>query len=808
MPALNHSVRRALLRTTVAAGCLVLVGAATAAAQPDAALAPSPEAIVKTLFRERLISSFFAPQIREIALHYARRTTFAGNVRINDSPDRRALNVYVFHYRDSLPRFLRNTCNSFPADRLVVCDHRFLDSMPATPPIALESTDRLPAPALMYWALGHEIGHIVLQHDRSAFLAFGAAPGRAPSTPAAGADRRTPDIADIRLLNRFEVDADRFAISSLPLTAGDQWLHFGNPLLDALWWERSRVIKAAGGTENLSPTDSASVKQTIRIRVADGLHPPMILRLEDLLTTIRSTYTNFPYPEGWVGRVEYVLERVAVDQLVTGGEPEAGLFYGAVYLGSDFAFAHGREVLADRAMLVSLLGMSPYADLLRDAECADNVRLAAAGLDWPRRFLCRSWPSASEGESLLKYVDGCKSRLKEEALRCYGTIPLIGIACQRHVIDPKPPWCNAERLRTLDRQYAGHEFGDGGREELLEWTVAARYLFEIGQAAPDADLLDGWTIRMSGLLIAKRGSSVGWDLVERHARYLQGADVKDGWQRSFRLSQAASEFASDAGNDDRAVMYARRMVAIADAHAAAEDPIHGYVRRVLAGLLRHYGVHRYGSSEGIGFLTTREFAAARAAWEAIRAEAGPMAESAAAAYRRSLDAARRQGAGEAVPVLHEGYLNALGDVVYSHNVLAKTEPALRFAKTLRAELDAAAALRTRSGFETRVLAPALENMATAYLAAPEGDASLAVAQAREALAIREKQEAGSPIVSLRVLAFSLYAVGDHVAARRIATRYVETFEKTYGRRIAAPDGAIVRGTVIEMAAVLANRPKG
>lgn len=784
-----------MIRLLILCCGLSVLTAVAAHAQPVSTIAPTPDAILRTIFGEGLISGFFTAQVRQIATHYARRTPFAGNVRINEAPDPQALNVYVFHYRPSLPRYLRNGCNAFPADRLILCDHKLLDSIPATPPIKVAGAARRPAPALMYWVLGHEIGHILLEHDRSAFLAFRSGPASPHPVPAPAAAANAAAAPDVRLLNRFETDADRFAISSLPVDTADHWLFFGGPLLDALWWERATIAKQAGATP----------QQThFRIGAVEGAHPPMILRLEDLVATVRSTFTTFPFPEGFVGARTYEVERREWEPGGAGKDPaDAGLFYGTVYLGSDLPAPAARQARLDRATLLWLLRQDPYAELLRTFVCAESPAATDEATSWQRRFICGTLPDAAAGERLLTYVDGCKERPGDQALRCYGLVPLIGLECRRR--KTAKGWCSLERLRALDGQYAGHKFEDGGREGLIEWSTVARYVFETGEAPPDA-ASTAWTIGIARELIAKRGSSVGWDLLQRHERQLRDAGARDAPLPLMEFHSEAAEIAIAAGSEDRAVAYLRALVSAADAHLGAGDPAHGYVRLRLARTLRHYGLHTYGSNESLGFFTGPEFARRRAASQALRSEAGPMAESAATAFRASLDNARRTGSADAA-ALHEIYLVALSDVVFSYNLAPDTARALTHARRLHSELAAAPDLRTRPRFGIGVLAPALENIAVAFIAALDGDAALAVTHAREAVRLREGA-GDAAVVALRALTAALHASRDVEAARQTAIRYVAAFKKTYGRHIPQPDGVLVRGEMVDLAEIAAARPKG
>jgi hypothetical protein len=144
---------------------LYLAGACSVrpASAEDTGLSPTTDRYLQRIFRGGLISTYFDRDLRRVAEQFTRRTRFAGNIRINEAANSQALNIYVFHYSEDLPLFLRNNCNTFPADNVILCDHALLDSMPTTPPVQLSNDQKgLPPPALMFWVIGHEIGHVVL----------------------------------------------------------------------------------------------------------------------------------------------------------------------------------------------------------------------------------------------------------------------------------------------------------------------------------------------------------------------------------------------------------------------------------------------------------------------------------------------------------------------------------------------------------------------------------------------------------------------------------------------------------------------
>jgi hypothetical protein len=130
------------------------------------------------------------------------------------------------------------------------------------------------------------------------------------------------DSEDIRPINRFEVDADRFAMSALPVTEPKQWVFYGLPLIDALLWE---LPEAYGGPVPEGP-DLPS--PTVPIKVQKGRHPPLVLRLYDLVATIRATYTSFDGLNWLIPKVTFKIELTPENNKETKTDPYQGLWGG------------------------------------------------------------------------------------------------------------------------------------------------------------------------------------------------------------------------------------------------------------------------------------------------------------------------------------------------------------------------------------------------------------------------------------------------------------------------------------------------
>lgn len=810
-----------LLRALVA-GLVVFVGLNTQAnAADDAGLAPTTERIVSRLFRDGLISTYFDSEVRTIASHYARRSEFAGNVRVNEAPDPNALNVYVFHYAEGHPAFLRNNCNSFPRDRVIVCDHRLLDSIPSSLPIALSANQGIPPPFLMYWVIGHETGHVVLGHDRAAFLSFiSSASTGSEMTPVAGNDTSRPTTKDsVRTLNSFEVDADRFAVSSLPVSSTDQWMYFGLPLIDAIGWE---LPKARSNTTNRDGTPVAKPNPTLSergipsdgpviVRVRDGHHPPLVLRLYDLVSTIRSTYTDFPLGNAFfVPPTTFAIEKVPARREDAREDPNAGLFYGTIYLGSDFSDAGRAHALLDRALYMRLLGQEPFAGALLEAACKRQDETSEVWR-WQYALACGSKLQPPPGDPFT-LVSRCQSLDAQESLRCYALIPLFRTSCKRPLSyngRPFPTCRDEDKLKSIDERYANHHFPmPRDSANLRGWMLLARYLYARDVLRSSEEVIDQWTLQVAEESVVNYLDRTGWELLWRHADYLLTQPSERAWRRLYDVYLAQSELAKRVGNDAWAVEHRKRVIELIDRHLPPAHPAHGFHRLILARVLREYGLHIFGSNDPLRFAAMaalKDDLPSRATrFESIRAEAGPVSESAAASYLVALRAAQETNDRELIESRHESFLNALAELVFSYNFTYEPAKALDAAKRVLAEIESAKSLRKREGFDVRVLAPAFENCATAFLTSPDGDVQLAVRYAQEALSIRLAANQKDSVVALRTLAYSFFRAGDNKRAHEVARRYVQTFEEVYRRQLSLDEGMLVAGKFVSLRDLLAE----
>jgi len=65
-------------------------------------LSPLPKRILGQIFRDGLIETSAEKTVWSIANHFARRTRFAGKVRLNKVPIEGALNIYIFRHAEAV----------------------------------------------------------------------------------------------------------------------------------------------------------------------------------------------------------------------------------------------------------------------------------------------------------------------------------------------------------------------------------------------------------------------------------------------------------------------------------------------------------------------------------------------------------------------------------------------------------------------------------------------------------------------------------------------------------------------------------
>jgi acyl-CoA-binding protein len=220
---------------------------------------------------------------------FVHNTRYEGRVRINLPPKREFVSIVFFNYSAQLPQYMKYQCFSYPQEEIIFCDARFLDSFPDAAPIQLSESGS-PAPSLLFmWAVGHEIGHVVLRHSRPGILDL---PGNSIYEAWhdwRGEQQRIPlkSLATlVSLGNIQENEADSFAIRQLRLNP-TRALQMAMTLTDAALWLQGKYREEARSGHD-API----------LYVSRHAHPPLLMRILALSAEMEKTfvaYRSLPY---------------------------------------------------------------------------------------------------------------------------------------------------------------------------------------------------------------------------------------------------------------------------------------------------------------------------------------------------------------------------------------------------------------------------------------------------------------------------------------------------------------------------------
>jgi hypothetical protein len=791
------------------------LSSAVVAHAADDWLTPFTERLINTIFAEGLVSTMFEPQVRIVAASYTRKSKFAGNVRINESPERTALNVYIFNYSDRLPPFLRDNCNTFPLDQAILCDHTVFDSIPTLPQRLLVDPQFhvKPFSFLFYWILGHEIGHVLLRHDRPQFLSV--APANESSGEHARSKHSTMSSA-LQSTNMYEAEADEFAMSVLPKTDGLEWLLNATDLREAYVWGLNHLedgeLLSDGLHDDGESESTLTRKLTARVKVRPGEHPPMVVRLHSLTAQIRRTYPGFKGYQ-FLTEPNYVLTLAQPDEARPSSS--TNLFYSGFYVGSHFPPELQLQRVLDRTLHMRMFDQKPQAALLRRYVCNREPPKTDVWL-WQRDVVCEvggevdtSVNSDDRSRGNREEID-CDSVSEEDGLRCFGVLTALQVLCRQSGSTHRLCLSNPSADATF-RKYRGRQWVQpDDYASMAGWLLVARYRFG-RDLLPFDDNFDRWTIKLADDAIRNGDFEQAWYLLSEQAEYLENQTGALAWTRLFNHYGYRAKFSSVIGNDERAVSDLKKIVELMDAHLPLEDAAHGHMRLELASVLRSYGLSQIGSGEAPGYLWDKEAGRdERRADERTRAESVQYSEAAANAFLRAYEIARAKKTAPAngsnsVDELHLSYLVALNDTVYSYNLAWKMgaritvheEAALKAGRIAMTALAQAESLREMADFDTRVEAPMLENVSFTHLYSRNGDTQLAIDYAKKAFEIRAtRKDWDGALVPLQTLCFLFYRIGDREETGTCLRGYYKLFRKIHDRNVQIDSGYLVAGELI------------
>lgn len=229
------------------------------------------EGLYRTLERYRAsgaLTNEYNPMLMHAANDYLSKQEPKIKFSINDTPTGDLLQLYVIDKDpERILSYFPCNCAFVPHTNLILCDKKLLAALSSWVNYG-KGTKDLPsqihlmndaiADLLLYWLVGHEIGHFTLKHEYDAtFLAFGSPrlPVASPSAP---------------ITKRIEIEADAFALKHMPPNV-QGWGHMStNFIIQQLVAHARRYTATSGDTEQ------------ILVREPEHGHPNFLLRAYSL----------------------------------------------------------------------------------------------------------------------------------------------------------------------------------------------------------------------------------------------------------------------------------------------------------------------------------------------------------------------------------------------------------------------------------------------------------------------------------------------------------------------------------------------
>lgn len=236
-------------------------------------LNPTYDGLYRTLEKYRAsgaLTNEYNPMLMQAASDYLSRQDPKIKFSINEAPSGELLQFYVIEKDpERILSYFPCNCAFVPRSNLIICDKKLLAAL-ANWVTYGKGTKNLPsqvhlmndaiADLLLYWLVGHEIGHFTLKHEYDArFLGFGS-----PTLPAV-----PPSVP---ITKQIETDADGFALQHMPASV-QGWGHMAtNFIIQQL---------VAHAKLNTATATAGDTKQIVVREPAYG-HPNFLLRAYSL----------------------------------------------------------------------------------------------------------------------------------------------------------------------------------------------------------------------------------------------------------------------------------------------------------------------------------------------------------------------------------------------------------------------------------------------------------------------------------------------------------------------------------------------
>jgi hypothetical protein len=767
------------------------------------------ESLVDRLFSSGSISFYFDGDIRAIAERYVSGTKYEGQIVVNDAPVAGAINLYVFEYNETLPRFLSNNCNAFPRDGLILCDRALLGSVPSLLPIAVNKDDPLERPILLQWIVAHEIGHLIFGDATSSFSYSAESRESAGSIMSShGSPPNKPlDQWPLFGTDSFEVRADRFAIRGLEVNSSSTWLQQGTQLADAIFWEIEHLAPGTAKTKSYADElgqGRGIPKGPYELEVVRGSHPPMLVRLSNLLSEIISTYSGYPKDSGLLAprldiRIQYVRSVNSSDDTKT------GLFFGGGRTTPDFSPIEKKHTQAERALGLLVHGHREYARGLLVRECNVPIERTEPWHNLIRLACILTGQGPSEDGDFLRQP--CDDLSPTDAGRCLAVLLVLAQSCSDIPVPPviASQCSDYQSLEAEFQRYTTMKLKYAMDARLLTYLPIAEYRIErqlLGGHSPE---FSDWVAR-----------AVDWNASEDNFRealelndlYLENTSGEVDVTRHLVALGRELQLEQRTGNIARSIAVGKDIVNLLDNDFPADYEDRASVRYTLGRLTRDYRVVSFGTNDALEFYVIEgklsAAAAANADLKNLHSEETAVRKSsmkylleAADIFAAELKEETNTKKRDRVLVK---YLNSLSGALFSYNTQSDTsDESIKLARRIRQELSLInePPLKAQGyDFALECEAPALENIAVAEINSTVGDPLIAKQAAERSYQIREKLiSTGSPEV-LRTLAYAYYANNDMVEAKVAARKFLDLWAKKTGRRWDLNGGLVVHGEVV------------
>jgi hypothetical protein len=702
------------------------------------------------IFDSGLLNSELNSKVHTALEQLTTNTRYQGRVRVNLPPRAKLYNIVIFKYTPALPRYATNQCFSFPREEVTFCDSRFLDAFPDPAPIQVNKNDESAQSILFLWALGHELGHVVLRHSKPGILNL-----QLPLWERLTGVQQVVSLKSLRTLiaqgSAQENEADEFAIHQLRLnqTASVQ---MALALTDAALWFEDQYRNESKRTQEL-PT----------LYVSINAHPPMLMRILSLSATLQKLFVNYE-------QLGFIDDENLSFRVLIGNSQRIE----APTLIFDGFYHHIQGVTISRNELVDLLlydffryGTLEYKELMREF----------CGLDLQHQV--SSFCGAANNNEKV-FDEGCAgTHDKEIKLECLRYETVIRTSCLDLSVANKA----CSKAASLDQLKKELESTDGIQftDPNTRWLALAHANIYI-RGEVESNNEGGVNIGQYVDYVSKKwGPDITLGVIEQFIK--EYSTVGHNTSMLVDLHSIAQDLAKSIGDIDTAIIHAEAVnAAILPSESVEVEAARAGAKTVLARL----------------FLPTW---ARSPPWslkevDALVGRATPLFDQSLSIREKIYDRARADNVAERVSDTGGQLIIALNDVVYSLDLIGRCDSALKYSKRIE---EVMAGLK----IDEKSRATSLENVSTANSCSISGDSDVSFETAKDAVKIRSKYDQSQRDSERKGISlFTLWAAavkkGDQAECRQAAQLFVENYKSRTTQNPPDEIGGRVNGRFVAM----------